>query len=342
MKRFFKGLLRVLLCVFIFIVGLLVAVYAACILIVRGPSKTAKNLFTTTLLETGQMKFLASWFLSEDDINAIVAANSLVVMEDEVDTDLIKVDTKSEDVLVEEVSGDNFSGTILTIKDPAKVFIGTTYPFSEYGKVLDEIVKKYDALAGVNGGMYVSTANKGGYPIGPVVSEGNIQNMNGSGYHGLHLIGLSEDNILKIIDISGKSVDEIKGIIQTEKIRDAISFQDEKSDANNHFVKLIVNGKARELNGLGSGANPRTVIGQKSDGSIVLLVTDGRGANGHLGATASDLIEVLQKYDVINAANIDGGSSSAMYYKDKYLRTSVTLYYSNSSWKIPTAILVRK
>ena len=74
----------------------------------------------------------------------------------------------------------------------------------------------------------------------------------------------------------------------------------------------------------------------------MLLVTDGRGANGHLGATASDLIEIMQKYEAFNAANIDGGSSSAMYYNNEYLRTSVTLYYSNSSWKIPTAFLVRK
>ena len=96
------------------------------------------------------------------------------------------------------------------------------------------------------------------------------------------------------------------------------------------------------LNGLGSGANPRTAIGQRKDGTMLILVTDGRGANGHLGVTASDLIEVMKRYDAFNAANIDGGSSSAMFYKDKYLRTIVTLYYSNSSWKIPTSFLVRK
>ena len=207
---------------------------------------------------------------------------------------------------------------------------------------MDERVKKYDALAGVNGGLYVSTANKGGHPVGIVVSEGKIQNTSGYNMAGLHLIGLSEDNILKIIDISGKSLDKIKEILKNEKIRDAVCFQEEASDSNNHFVKLIINGEARTLNGLGSGANPRTAIGQRKDGTMLILVTDGRGANGHLGATASDLIEVMKKYDAFNAANIDGGSSSAMYYKDKYLRTSVTLYYSNSSWKIPTSFLVRK
>jgi len=127
-----------------------------------------------------------------------------------------------------------------------------------------------------------------------------------------------------------------------EKIRDAVTFQEEASDANNHFVKLIINGEKRESNGLGSGANPRTAIGQREDGTVLMLVTDGRGSAGHLGATANDLIEIMEDYGAVNAANIDGGSSSTMYYEDKYLMTSVTLYYSNSSWRLPEAFIVSK
>ena len=93
---------------------------------------------------------------------------------------------------------------------------------------------------------------------------------------------------------------------------------------------------------MGSGANPRTAIGQREDGTVLMLVTDGRGASGHLGATAGDLIEIMEEYGAVNAANIDGGSSSVMYYQDKYLMTSVTLYYSNSSWRLPEAFLVSK
>ena len=131
-------------------------------------------------------------------------------------------------------------------------------------------------------------------------------------------------------------------MVKNENIRDAIAFQEEASDKNNHFVKLIINGEKRELNGLGSGANPRTAIGQRKDGSVLFLVTDGRGKNGHLGATASDLIEIMNEYGAINAANLDGGSSSTMYYKDSYLMTSVTFYYSNSSWRLPTAFVVKE
>ena len=125
-----------------------------------------------------------------------------------------------------------------------------------------------------------------------------------------------------------------------ERIRDAIVFQEENSDANNHFVPLLINGEARKVDGMGSGANPRTAIGQRADGSVLLLVTDGRGASGHLGATANDLIQIMQEYGAVNAANIDGGSSSSMYYDGNYEMTSVTFYFSNASWKLPTAFII--
>ena len=90
----------------------------------------------------------------------------------------------------------------------------------------------------------------------------------------------------------------------------------------------------------GGGKNPRTAIGQRADGAVLFLVTDGRGASGHLGATASDLIGIMQEYGAVNAANLDGGSSSSMVYKDQYEMSSVTFYYKNSSWKLPTAFAV--
>ena len=50
----------------------------------------------------------------------------------------------------------------------------------------------------------------------------------------------------------------------------------------------------------------------------------------------------MQEYGAVNAANLDGGSSSAMYYNGTYEMTSVTLYYSTSSWRLPTAFVVEK
>lgn len=322
---------------------IIITLFLTIFLICHGPSESARNLFVTTILETGQLKFLASVFLSDSEISEIVSQNSLSTMQEEVDTGLITVDENTEKELIEihKVSGNNFEGTMMIVNDPSKISLATTYPWSEYGKELDKLVAENNAIAGINGGLYYSDANKGGRPLGVTVSNGEIQDMS-LGATGLHLIGFDEDNILRIIDISNMNRNEIKELITTEKIRDAVSFQEEASDSNNHFVKLIINGEKRELNGMGSGANPRTAIGQREDGSVLLLVTDGRGKNGHLGATAADLIEIMSEYGAINAANIDGGSSSTMYYNGKYLMDSVTFYYSNSSWRLPTAFIVKE
>ena len=311
-------------------------------LICHGPSESAKELFATTILETGQLKFLANVFLSKEELQEIVDKNSLQDMDAEVDENLINTDGNKEKELIEihNVSGDGFEGTMMVVNDPAKISLATTYPWSEYGKELGVIVDEAGAIAGVNGGIYYSSGNKGGRPYGVTVSNGEIQDIT-LGWSGLYLIGFDENNLLRIISLEGMNKSAVEKMVKEEKIRDAISFQEESSDANNHFVKLIINGEKRELSGKGSGQNPRTAIGQRKDGSVLILVTDGRGKKGHLGATASDLIEIMAEYGAVNAANIDGGSSSSLYYNKKYLRTSVTFYYTNSSWRLPTAFVVK-
>lgn len=311
-------------------------------LICHGPSESAKELFATTILETGQLKFLANVFLSKDELQKIVDKNSLQDMDVEVDENLINTEGNKEKELIEihNVSGDGFEGTMMVVNDPSKISLATTYPWGEYGKELGVIVDEAGTIAGVNGGIYYSSGNKGGRPYGVTVSNGEIQDIT-LGWSGLYLIGFDENNLLRIISLEGMNKSAVEKMVKEEKIRDAISFQEESSDANNHFVKLIINGEKRELSGKGSGQNPRTAIGQRKDGSVLILVTDGRGKNGHLGATASDLIEIMAEYGAVNAANVDGGSSSSLYYNKKYLRTSVTFYYTNSSWRLPTAFVVK-
>ena len=354
MKNLFKFLGRFLIVILITAIFVLITLLITMKLICSDISEGAKELFATTILETGQMKFLAGMYLSNDEIQKLVNRNSVQAMSTEVDTSLIKANSEDKDdkkveeegfdkngIKIEEISGNTFFAKMLIIKNPEQVFAGTTYPWSEYGMELEKLVKSNNAIAGVNGGLYYSYGNKGGKPLGVVVSKGQIQFNKPEGYKGLYLIGFDESNILRIINLEGKSASQTERIIKEEKIRDAVAFQEENSDANNHFVKLIVNGEERKLDGNGSGANPRTAIGQRADGAVLLLVTDGRGYSGHLGATASDLIRVMKKYGAVNAANLDGGSSSSMYYNGKYEMSSVTFYYANSSWKLPTGFVIK-
>ena len=332
--------------ILVFILFVVLNLYLMCLIFCYGPSKSARNIFVTTMLETGQMKFVVSLVMDNDSIQKIVDSNSMKTMEEEVDNNLIEVsnDEDQPDIELKEISGNTFFAKMLIIKDPSKVKVASIYDGSwkTYGVTLDKLVTDNNAIAGVNGGLYQSSGNKGGSPLGVVVRDGKIEYNNPTGLAGLYLIGLNEDNLLQIIDLENKSKSDVENIIKENKIRDAVAFQEEMSDANNHFVKLIINGERRETKGSGSGANPRTAIGQRKDGTILLLVTDGRGANGHLGATASDLIDVMEEYGAVNAANLDGGSSSSMYYNGKYEMTSVTLYYSNSSWRLPTGFIVSK
>ncbi len=341
MKKVFKPLLRIIYVFFITIIVIVVTLFMTLKLITSNISISAKELFVTTILETGQMKFLASLLVSKEEILKIVEKNSMKEFDEVEDKDLIDVKEDDNKIELIKVGGNSFAAKLLIVHDPSRVKLATIYPWKELGLELHELVNNNNAVGGVNGGLYESDGNKGGRPRGVVVADSKIL-FNSPGYKGLHIIGLDEDNILRIIDVDGMNAKKIEELIITEKIRDAVAFQEEATDKNNHFVKLIVNGKERELEGKGSGANPRTAIGQRKDGAILLLVTDGRGRNGHLGATAKDLIKVMKKYGAVNAANLDGGSSSTMYYEGEYEMPSITLYYSNSSWRLPDAFIIEK
>ncbi len=345
-KGILKGLLIIVTIVFFIAAVLFVTLKITC----TNSFPAAKQTLVTTLLETGQLKFLVSWFLSPEEVQEVISANSMEEVTETVNSALISVSKAennlgeaetSEDIEISKVEGGNYTATVMKVKDPSRISLATIYPWRDKGINLDELVNGSNAVAGINGGLYDSDNNTGGRPYGVVVSNGEIQLNQPEAFAGLVLIGFTEDDILQIIDINGMTAAEVEKLVADNRIRDAVTFQEESSDSNNHFVQLIINGNPRGMNGVGSGLNPRTAIGQCADGSVIMVVTDGRGKSGHLGASASDLIEIMEKYGAVNAANLDGGSSSCMYYEGEYLMTSVTFYYSNNSWRMPVAFVVR-
>lgn len=346
-----KWALRILTVIITFIVFLAATLFISMKMICGTTSPNAKQTFVTTLLETGQLKFLVSWFVPSDEVQEIVDSNSMEKIDDEINSELISIgafddddsneNSEKKDIEVIEISGRTYKANLIKVKDPSRISLATIYPWKDVGVTLEQIAKDNNAVAAINGGLYNSYNNSGGRPYGVIVSNGEIQHNQPSEWPGLVLIGFTNDNILQIIDIDGMTPSDIETLVQENGIRDAVTFQEESSDANNHFVQLIINGNPRGMNGMGSGLNPRTAIGQCADGTVLLLVTDGRGKSGHLGASASDLIEIMTEHGAVNAANLDGGSSSCMYYNNEYLMTSVTFYYSNDSWKLPAAFIVK-
>ena len=351
-KKIGMILLKVMAFLMTFVAALAVTLLISLKMLCSDAFPHVQQTFVTTILETGQLKFLASWFLSPEEIQKIVDENSMKEFDVEVDAGLIQMggfgnaglgagQDDSKDIEIFEVAGNTYTGIMMIVKDPSRVSLASIYPWREVGVTLDELVNSNNAVAGINGGLYNSKNNSGGHPYGVLVSNGEIQYNKPQEYTGLVLVGFTEDHILQIIDISQMTPDDIVNLVAEKKIRDAVTFQEEASDANNHFVQLIINNEVRQLNGMGSGLNPRTAIGQRADGSVLMFVTDGRGKAGHLGASCSDLIAVMQEYGAVNAANLDGGSSTCMYYEGEYLMDSVTFYYSNSSWKLPAGFIVK-
>lgn len=69
-----------------------------------------------------------------------------------------------------------------------------------------------------------------------------------------------------------------------------------------------------------SWRNPRTLLGQREDGTFVLAVADGR-KNTSKGLTAKQSAELMKELGCYNAVNLDGGGSSEMIVNDKIVNS---------------------
>lgn len=83
---------------------------------------------------------------------------------------------------------------------------------------------------------------------------------------------------------------------------------------------LVVDGEAHQ-NGEGMtwDRHPRTCVGVKADGSIILMVIDGRQqADNMYGMSYSEQSAAMLYYGAVEAYNVDGGGSSTMIIRNGY------------------------
>ena len=143
---------RVLTVVLTTVLAVVLALVVIVASIIHGPSESARDTFVTTVLESGNLKFLATMFLSEDEINEIVSRTSMGEMETDIDEGMIATDTPVEGnfdehgVEIVQVNGRSFFGTLMIVADPSQVFVGTTYPWGEYGKELGQLCDMHQAV----------------------------------------------------------------------------------------------------------------------------------------------------------------------------------------------------
>lgn len=332
MKRVLKYFARFLLVVFTTLLILVGGVVGLVYTFNYGPSPSARSLFVSSVLETSAIGFLATWFLPSEEIQTILANNTVEQFDVVTNPNLIVIpDTEEDpeyyaenDVEIVPVNGLTYAGRMMIVKDPSRVKVGTCANFGnpdKRGERLLSIVKRYDALAAINGGGFedVNGRGTGTIPIGFVFSGGKYLygDLDTPGL----LIGFDNDNRLIVGYMTGNKAKDLG-------IRDALTFG----------PALIINGEPANISGYSSGLNPRTAIGQRADGAVLLLTVDGRQANS-LGASYADLIEIMTSFGAVNAANLDGGSSSVMIYENEII-SNVSAFTGDRS--IPTCFYVER
>lgn len=325
-----KIITRICVSIVTFLSLILIFLTGCVVIMDYGPSKAATNLFVNSVMESSAGKFMATLFFSDEKISEIRARNSVVASNDITNSDMIQIsdmgaaDTQDETDPIEviDMNGSTYKGKLLIIHDPSRVTVGISgaYGASNSGKSVKEMAESYNAVAATNGGGFqdANGAGNGGTPIGIVISDGQIKY--GTLTETYEMIGFDKENKLVVGKMTGQQAID-------RGVRDALSFG----------PILIVNGEASAVNGEGSGLNPRTAIGQRADGAILLLVIDGRQVNS-LGASYGDVVQIMLNYGAVNAANLDGGSSSLMYYEGEYINSCASLYGPRN---MPTSIIVK-
>lgn len=283
-----------------------------------GPYTWVRNTLVTTAMSTMSHQYLARWFYSDKYINSIMANNYVLEINEETNLDLIsmpdfdksKYKNKYEKDIFEgvdentiykiiEVSGKGYDGYIVAVYKPEKVKIGVSSKLGTEGETVKTMVEKSKALVGLNaGGFYDPTwSGNGAIPHGTVIKNGKVVYDYADAAVGGGFIGFNQDNKL----VLGRMTKEQA---LNKGLRDAVEFG----------PFLIVNGKPSFVKGDGGwGIAPRSAIGQRADGIVLLVAINGRNySKGILGIDMVDLTELLQNYGAINAANLDGGTSTAL------------------------------
>ncbi len=322
---------RCLVVLLVTILLLVLALYGVMFVLAKGPSNYARELFVMSVRETSAVGFLANLYLSDEEIAEIEARRGQQDDLEETDTSLVQigqgadayglVDDDGDGIILESVSGPGYLGYMMVVLDPARMMMGTPSAFGGKGLTVEQMVAAYDCVAGINGGGFDDPGGQGegGIPIGMTILAGKVQYASeGVSYP---FVGFDSDYILHTGNMTPQQARE-------KDIQFGCSFG----------PVLVSNGEALSTDTLLSGVNPRSAIGQRADGAVLLLVIEGRQARS-LGATYADLSDIMLEYGAVNACNLDGGSSSMLWFEDGYVNNCASVVGIRP---IPTGFLVKK
>ena len=313
---FKKGLL-VLLAVGLMMMG-------SGLFVLYGPWNYLREWLVTTAMTTMTHQYLATSFYNEKTVANVLDHNKVIEVNEETDTNLIDPTKRhsgtvyaneyekailehDEDALYKiiNITDPGYRGYLVAVYNPANVHIAVTKYLGTRGESTKEIAREHDAPVVMNaGGFYDPDWNsRGQQPHGTVYSFGKKIGSWSDAAVGGGFMGFTKDDVFVLCPGCNDSK------IAALNVRDGVEFG----------PFLIVNGKASFVSGNGGwGTAPRSAIGQREDGIVLMLVMDGRDYKGGvLGADMVFLTETMKKYGAVNAANLDGGSSSSLVIEGK-------------------------
>ena len=311
-----------------------------------GPFSAFRDWYITTAMTTMTHQWIAYLFYDEDTINNVMANNKVEEITEDTDTDAIVVgvgapadtyeneyerqilerDKDNNDYKIIEIKGKGYSGYLVAVYEPERIKTVVTKKLGTSGQYLTKMASDNDALIAINGGGFddPNFNSTGGSPLGLTICSGKeATSKSYSGAGGI--IGFDKDDRLLLGKMSTAQATKAN-------IRDCVTFG----------PFLIVDGVPSKVLGNGGwGSAPRTAIGQRKDGIVLFLVIDGRTAT-RPGADMDDLIEVMQRYGAINAANLDGGTSSVLVVNDTIVNDPIDSTGAHKTRPIATGFILTK
>lgn len=116
-----------------------------------------------------------------------------------------------------------------------------------------------------------------------------------------------------VLSITGKYKRDFEEVEKGDEIKAYFELEEQWQDVN-----MAIGGQALILKDgqipkdLNQAKHPRSAIGTKEDGTMVMMVVDGRESGVSEGVSLEDLAKIMKDLGCVNAINLDGGGSSTI------------------------------
>ena len=315
MKSFFKStFFKFLLVTIIFFI------VTSPLIVLFGPFTNLKRAVVGAIMRSRHPHYI-TWLFNQEELTGILGVVTQTQQQKVFDFTI----RKDSNLKIQKIESNRFVGYILEIPDPSRVQVATAADINEKGDTTSNIAKNNNAVAAINGGGFYDPngTGTGRLPYGFILHEGKYLLGEQVDFdEEVDFIGLTKKGNLIAGTYSKRELEELGAV-------EGLTFG----------PPLIINGEKVIKSGNGGwGISPRSAIGQKKDGTILFLVIDGRQPGYSIGATLVDMQNIMYEQGAEIAANLDGGSSTTLYYNGQVVNKPADLLGERM---IPTAFIVK-